>query len=439
MKKRTFIDDIRVKDPCTQAWDEMVGNDTVRFCEHCAKDVNNLSAMTRKEALRLVRKSNGSLCIRYVPRPQTNAPMFLAELTQITGRRSPLVAAGVIAASLSLASLTYAQGGAVPEKDTASAARVSGTKDFQKADPKPGSGDGTIHGTVLDPVGAVIPGIVITLNSESDGQVKSTRSEDDGTFQFDGIKDGSYSLTGEGSSGFETTIVRAIVVVNDRTTVTNIEMEVSGVEAIVGDIVFSPEFKGDLAKTVANEDVAGARESIARDSDVNGKEEDGTTPLHIAVENGNLEMIQLLLDAGAKINARNNERETPLMKIDEDASAELVRLLVRYGAKINRIANNGDTALTRAAGAATAEVTKELVGAGAQLDLQNSEGKTALMQAAAANELETVRVLVLAGANVNLKDTHGETAWDKTSSDDIEKLLESYGADVGQDEPIPHP
>src|SRR5687767_10178935 len=126
MKKPGFIDSVRVKDPCTQAWDEMVGNDKTRFCTHCAKDVNNLSAMTRKEALKLVRRSGGSLCIRYIQQPVTKAPVFADQLTQITRRRTPLMAAGVMTASLSLSALTYAQGGAmvVPRRETPAAVRV---------------------------------------------------------------------------------------------------------------------------------------------------------------------------------------------------------------------------------------------------------------------------------------------------------------------------
>jgi hypothetical protein len=53
--KKKFIDSVRVKDPCTEAWDKMMGNDRVRFCSHCAKDVNNLSEMPRKEARKLGR------------------------------------------------------------------------------------------------------------------------------------------------------------------------------------------------------------------------------------------------------------------------------------------------------------------------------------------------------------------------------------------------
>ena len=61
MSKSSFIDSVEVAAPCHESWDEMAGSETVRFCSHCAETVTNLSAMTRKEAARLVRASDGKL------------------------------------------------------------------------------------------------------------------------------------------------------------------------------------------------------------------------------------------------------------------------------------------------------------------------------------------------------------------------------------------
>ena len=63
MSKMSFIDGIEVKSPCGESWDEMAGNDIVRFCSHCSKNVNNLSELTRRQAEKLFRKSGGSLCV----------------------------------------------------------------------------------------------------------------------------------------------------------------------------------------------------------------------------------------------------------------------------------------------------------------------------------------------------------------------------------------
>lgn len=426
MKKRGFVDSVRVKDPCTQAWDEMIGNDKVRFCTHCAKDVNNLSAMTRKEALRLVRKSGGSLCIRYVPQPQTRAPMFAEQLTQITRRRAPLMAAGVMSASLSLATLTYAQGGSVPEKESPAAARVSECEDVSKLETKAvNEGVLVLRGTIIDPLGAVISTATVSLLS--DGKIRAqTATNDEGVYRLDGIAAGSYQLTAT-SGGFANYALE--LTINEAVAEHTADITLEFGAMILGDIaITTTEYEGALAMAVANEDLEAAKDLIVRGENVNRKEDDGTTPLHIAVEHGNLQIAELLLNFGAKVNARNKERETPLMNIDEDSSLELVQLLLRYGAKVNQVAKDGNTPLIRAARNSKAEVIKALVDAAARLDVQNEKGITALMEAADADNLENARVLVLAGANVNLKDKEGETAWNKTNDDELEDLLEIYGA-----------
>lgn len=108
MSKKSFIDSVKVGSPCSEDWDKMHGSDRVRFCVHCAKDVKNLSAVTRKEASRLVRSSDGNICIRYIKNPATQRPMFAEQLFQIT-RRTPGLAAGLMTASLTLSTMSYGQ------------------------------------------------------------------------------------------------------------------------------------------------------------------------------------------------------------------------------------------------------------------------------------------------------------------------------------------
>src|SRR5688500_928746 len=108
MSKKSFIDQIEVKEPCTQDWETMEGNDTGRFCDHCAKDVNDLSAMTRKKARRLVRNSNGNLCVRYRFDTRTSVRIFAPAVTRLARRSG--AAAGVLSASMLLANPIYPQG-----------------------------------------------------------------------------------------------------------------------------------------------------------------------------------------------------------------------------------------------------------------------------------------------------------------------------------------
>lgn len=58
------LDQISVASPCTADWNEMSGNDQVRFCGLCQLNVYNLSGMSREEAESLVRQNEGKLCVR---------------------------------------------------------------------------------------------------------------------------------------------------------------------------------------------------------------------------------------------------------------------------------------------------------------------------------------------------------------------------------------
>lgn len=62
-----FLDNIMIAAPCTADWDNMEGDDTVRFCNLCELNVFNLSGMSGKDAEALLRSksadTNSSLCI----------------------------------------------------------------------------------------------------------------------------------------------------------------------------------------------------------------------------------------------------------------------------------------------------------------------------------------------------------------------------------------
>jgi hypothetical protein len=72
IKTRTrlpMLDSVRVASPCNASWDEMLGDDRVRFCTSCEKNVFNLSAMPREDAERLLaERMNGELCVRFYQR-----------------------------------------------------------------------------------------------------------------------------------------------------------------------------------------------------------------------------------------------------------------------------------------------------------------------------------------------------------------------------------
>jgi hypothetical protein len=67
-KSSIALDVIDVARPCPADWNEMRGDDRVRFCRHCSLHVYNLSAMSHDEAEQLVNEHEGRLCVRFYRR-----------------------------------------------------------------------------------------------------------------------------------------------------------------------------------------------------------------------------------------------------------------------------------------------------------------------------------------------------------------------------------
>ncbi len=58
----------KIASPCNASWENMTGNDQVRFCGSCQKNVYDLSTMTSVEAEALLQEKEGDLCARFYRR-----------------------------------------------------------------------------------------------------------------------------------------------------------------------------------------------------------------------------------------------------------------------------------------------------------------------------------------------------------------------------------
>ncbi|MFT3694259.1 MAG: hypothetical protein QM831_14025 [Kofleriaceae bacterium] len=95
--KLPVLDNIRVASPCRADWNQMVGDERVRHCGDCKKDVFNISQMTREEAQALVVEKAGNLCVRYFQR--YDGTILLADCTigKSRARKRRVIAAGALA------------------------------------------------------------------------------------------------------------------------------------------------------------------------------------------------------------------------------------------------------------------------------------------------------------------------------------------------------
>lgn len=432
MSKTTFLDAIEVKSPCSESWNEMQGDEQIRFCSHCAKDVHNLSEMTRKRARKIVAASNGNICVRYIRRPDGRIQTIKNTLHQIT--RQTGVAAGVLGTSLTVSTLAYAQGEMrVNAKENVVAVSVEN----EKTD----APNGSLVGTITDPHGALVAFALVTLMNEQTAFYQSVNSNQEGVYEFKHVPVGDYKLKID-AGGFASKEIAQISIgggeqnYNAQLTVetTHEVVTVGGQENLVETVLMgvmdvSVRYN-KLVSAVENGNLDEVKMLVAKGERVNAKDKgyDKNSPLHVAVENGNLEIVKFLLSAGAKTSSKNAQKRTPLMMLDEDASAEIVNLLLIYGAKINLADKQGNTALMFAAEYASGDVVQALINAGANVNALNKKGETPLMRAAESGELENIKSLLGAGANAQSRNKAGETALSITSSEEAKQILISYGA-----------
>lgn len=235
---------------------------------------------------------------------------------------------------------------------------------------------------------------------------------------------------------------------------------------------FEPN-KGDLElqEAIYAGNVAKVQQIIASGTDVNRANWlEGVTPLEIAVESKNLQIVQVLLEAGAHPDfgvssdpltcaARKGLADIAAMLIQAGAKISIengsalntaagnghiavVRLLIEAGANVNPDSENDcsplffaaseghqevfnylthlanpeqrreaqEAAFLQAAADGNTRVLELLYSAGMDLNFKSWDGKNALMWAAKQGQTQIVQSLLRLGVEVNIQDNEGKTA-----------------------------
>jgi ankyrin repeat protein len=138
--------------------------------------------------------------------------------------------------------------------------------------------------------------------------------------------------------------------------------------------------------------------------DIDGAQGDGSTALHWAAFNDDLETTRILIAAGANVKVTTRGGAiTPLLMASTNGNAAIIDALLRAGADPNSVKANGTSALMLAAASGSSEAVKILLDRGTNVNAKESvHGQTALMFAAALNRDAAVRVLLAHGADPNL-------------------------------------
>ena len=127
-----------------------------------------------------------------------------------------------------------------------------------------------------------------------------------------------------------------------------------------------------------------------------------TPPIHFAVREGHVRIVQLLLEHGADPAYRSYPfKESLLTFADERGHAELAQLLRQHLSRRFALASGTQAILDGAESGNLAAVESELARDATLASASNDTGDTALHRAAKHGHVHIVRVLLAAGANVD--------------------------------------
>lgn len=183
----------------------------------------------------------------------------------------------------------------------------------------------------------------------------------------------------------------------------------------------------------------------------------GMTPLHLAVQRGHKDMVELLLANGANVNAKDNGGKEPLYwsrrtEVNELLLANKAEHTIHDLARIGDLARlktmlksnpdavfsrdpdkDGYTPLHWAAQNCPKEVAELLLANKAEVNAKDDRGCTPLHVAAVSGRKDVVKLLLDNTAEVNAKDCDGKTPLHHAalySSCEMAELLLIYKAEV---------
>ncbi|XP_070782226.1 kinase D-interacting substrate of 220 kDa B isoform X3 [Enoplosus armatus] len=193
----------------------------------------------------------------------------------------------------------------------------------------------------------------------------------------------------------------------------------------------------NLFSYVEEENLAALKAHLDRFKEVDGRSDNGQTPLMLAAEQGSMEIVQELIRRGANVNLDDVDCWSALICAAKEGHVEVVKELLENSAYIEHRDMGGWTALMWAAYKGRVEVTELLLEHGANPNTTGQQYSVyPIIWAAGRGHADIVKVLLQNGAKVNCSDKYGTTpliwASRKGHFDCVMHLLEN-GADVDQE------
>ena len=221
------IDRLRIATPCPISWEQMAGDNRVRFCDHCRLNVYNISELSRIEAETLITSTEGRLCARLFRRADgtvltKDCPVGMRALRRRVVKRT----AAIFAAIVGLSGAAFGQESSSKDKSSGPAqTKISRTNILDQT--------GTsLSVTVADVNGAVIADAKILITDLRTNDTTNAATNYEGKFEVCSLPEGIYSIKVE-SPGFIAYTVSDIAIETSASISVNVVLEVGTVGEIV--------------------------------------------------------------------------------------------------------------------------------------------------------------------------------------------------------------
>jgi ankyrin repeat protein/pimeloyl-ACP methyl ester carboxylesterase len=196
-----------------------------------------------------------------------------------------------------------------------------------------------------------------------------------------------------------------------------------------------PSLNESLIEATWPPDIGICEDLMKYGADINSRDPDQSTPLHLASYRGHSKLVALTLSWNASTNLKDSKKRTPLHRAAECGHDDVVKMLLAGSASVVECDSKHRTAFFIACARGWKLTATILWQAGSNLMHEDEQGQTALHAAAKTGHQSVVEMLLCAGILVDCHDKKGITPLHEASRSgwaSIVKLLLDAGADISR-------
>lgn len=182
------IDNIYIASPCTNRWEDMSGDDQVRFCAQCQLNVYNIAEMSRREAEMLIAAREGRLCVRLFRRADgtvitKDCPVGLRAIKKRIAKTASMLLALLLSCNSDVKARILEKPELISSPNAPTVIKNSRAKN-----------DSVISGRIFDETGEPIADAEITVLNEQSGWQQQLKTDANGQFSFSKLTPGFYTV-----------------------------------------------------------------------------------------------------------------------------------------------------------------------------------------------------------------------------------------------------